>query len=137
MKILIVEDDITSRSLLHNMLKPYGTVEVAVDGREAVDVFRGAIQSGKPFDLACVDIMMPEMDGHATLKTMRDIEKEYNRVGENAATIIMTTSLADLDNVQEAIKKRCDSYLVKPIQKDRLVQELQEFNLIEGKPAVE
>ena len=134
MRALVVEDDLTSRTLLQNMLKPYGTIDVAVNGREAVEMFGRALREQDTYDLACVDIMMPEMDGHATLKAFRDMEGEYNLDEADAVRVIMTTSLADLENVQQAIEKRCDSYLVKPIQKDRLLQELQNFQLIDPEP---
>lgn len=134
MRALVVEDDLTSRTLLHNMLKPYGTIDVAVNGREAVEMFGRALREQDTYDLACVDIMMPEMDGHATLKAFREMEGEYNLDEADAVRVIMTTSLADLENVRQAIEKRCDSYLVKPIQKDRLLQELQNFQLIDPEP---
>ncbi|MCA1987263.1 MAG: response regulator, partial [Desulfovibrio sp.] len=63
MRVLIVEDDFTSRKLMQTILSPYGDCDVAVNGREAVEAFQNALNSAKPYDLVCMDIMMPEMDG--------------------------------------------------------------------------
>ena len=68
MKTLIVEDDFTSRLLLQEILKRYGAVHIAVNGREAVDAVRAAAESDESYDLICLDIMMPEMDGYQALK---------------------------------------------------------------------
>jgi two-component system, chemotaxis family, chemotaxis protein CheY len=57
MKTLIVEDDFWARSLLSNLLSEHGTCHVAVNGGEALDAVERA------YDLVCLDIMMPAMDG--------------------------------------------------------------------------
>ncbi len=75
MKTLIVEDDFTSRVLLQEVLKRDGTVHIAVNGKEAVDAVRAAMDAGEPYDLICLDIMMPEMDGYEALKEIRAIEE--------------------------------------------------------------
>ena len=48
---------------------------MAVDGKEAIDAFRMAIEEARPYSLICLDIMMPEMDGHEVLKEIRRIEE--------------------------------------------------------------
>ncbi|HBR06758.1 MAG TPA: response regulator, partial [Desulfovibrio sp.] len=63
MNILIAEDDFTSRRLLQNILAPYGESMITVNGEEAVEAFTLALEQGRPFDLVCMDIMMPVMDG--------------------------------------------------------------------------
>ena len=75
MKTLIVEDDFTSRLLLQELLKGYGPAHVAVNGKEAVEAARMAMDAGEPYDLICLDIMMPEMDGHGALKEIRAQEE--------------------------------------------------------------
>ncbi len=63
MKSLIVEDDFSSRLILLELLKSSGPTHVAVNGKEAVDAVRKGLEENEPFDLICLDIMMPEMDG--------------------------------------------------------------------------
>ena len=60
MKILVVEDDFTSRILIHKLLAPYGDVHIAVDGKEAVAVVEKSLEDNAPYALICLDLMMPE-----------------------------------------------------------------------------
>ncbi|HBN09144.1 MAG TPA: response regulator, partial [Cyanobacteria bacterium UBA8530] len=61
MRILIVEDDFTSRRLLQKILAPYGECEIAINGKEAVSAVELAWGEDAPYHLICLDIMMPEM----------------------------------------------------------------------------
>ena len=72
MKTLIVEDDFTSRLLLQELLKKYGRSHIAVNGLEAVEAVRLALDENEPYDLICLDILMPQMDGQLALR-----ENEY------------------------------------------------------------
>jgi two-component system chemotaxis response regulator CheY len=130
MRILIVEDDMTSRLLLMKMLEPLGTCDVAVNGKEAVDALRRARESAEPYALVCLDIMMPEMDGQAALKAIRAQEEALALPPSRAAKIVMTTALSDLDNVTTAYRELCDGYLVKPISREKLVGLLKELDLL-------
>ena len=125
MKILVVEDDPTSRLLLQRLLEPYGKVNAAVNGRDGLAAFHLAMVQGKPYDLVCLDIMMPEMDGHQALAEIRRME-----TGWHHAKIIMTTALADVDNLARAIQHQCDDYIVKPITKDVLIRKLRSLELL-------
>ena len=75
MRTLIVEDDFTSRLLLQTFLSRYGECHIAVNGKEAVAAFRAARESGQWYDLICMDIMMPEMDGQTAVKEIRALEE--------------------------------------------------------------
>jgi len=130
MKTLIVEDDFTSRVLLQKLLEGYGTCHFAVNGREVVDAARLAIGEGEPYDLICMDIMMPEMDGQKALAEVRHMEETTVVSGPCRAKIIMTTALADKANVVKACEQRCDGFLVKPIQKAKLEEYLRKLELI-------
>lgn len=76
MKILLAEDDFASRKFMTNYLEKYGDCDITVDGEEAVDAFLMALEDGEPYDLICLDVMMPVLDGYQALKAIRDIEKE-------------------------------------------------------------
>ncbi len=130
MKTLIVEDDFTSRLLLQELLKPYSEIHIAVNGAEAVDAFRVALEDGHPYDLVCLDIMMPEMDGQEALKELRGLEEARGIFSTDGTKIIMTTALNDMTNIMAAFRELCDGYLVKPIDKTSLQNLLKNFGMI-------
>jgi two-component system chemotaxis response regulator CheY len=130
MKTLIVEDDFASRLLLQEILKRYGPIHIAVNGREAVSAVRAALDAGEPYDLICLDIMMPEMDGQEALEQIRGIEEGRGILSTRGAKILMTTALDHMKSVIQAFHGLCDAYLFKPIDKARLVEQLREFRLI-------
>jgi two-component system, chemotaxis family, chemotaxis protein CheY len=131
MKTLIVEDDFTSRVLLYELLRPFGEPHVAVNGEEALMAYRMSLESDAPYDLMCLDIMMPKMDGQHALKEIRRLEDEGGILVGRGVKVIMTTALEDKDNVLTAFRELCDAYLVKPISKQKLLEQLRAFGLIE------
>ena len=131
MKTLVVEDNFTSRMLPQKFLAPYGEVHIAVNGKEAVLAFRSARQGDEPYDLICLDIMMPEMDGHATLKKVRELEEAAGVLGLDGVKVVMTSALDDSQNVIEAFRSQCEGYLVKPVEKKALLDQLCKLGLLE------
>ncbi|WP_243361112.1 response regulator [Fundidesulfovibrio terrae] len=131
MKALVVEDDFASRKLLQKILAPYGEVDIAVNGVEAIDAFSRALDENAPYELICMDIMMPEMDGQAALKRIREIERSKDIPPVQEAKVIMTTALDDPKNVVEAYYKGgATSYVPKPIDKQMLLHLLKNLSLI-------
>lgn len=134
MKILIAEDDFVSRKLLLKILRPYGQCDVAVDGAEAILAFKMAWSEGTPYDLILLDIMMPKYDGHHVLKEIRRIETDKGIQGLDGAKVIMTTALDDARNIIEAFRSQCEAYLTKPIDRDRVINQLVSLDLIASEP---
>jgi two-component system chemotaxis response regulator CheY len=130
MRTLIVEDDFTSRLLLQAFLSRYGACHIAVNGKEALTAFRTAQESGQKYDLICMDIMMPEMDGQTAVKEIRALEEAGGTLSTQGVKIIMTTALDDVKNVVESFKSLCDAYLFKPIDTGKLLAHLREFDLV-------
>ncbi len=130
MKTLIVEDDFTSRLLMQEFLKEYGPSHIAVNGREAVEAVREALKTGKPYDLICLDIMLPEMDGHEALKLIREDEESMGTFSSDGMKILMTTALNDMKTIMSAYMKLCDGYLTKPIDRTKLTEMLKKLKLI-------
>jgi two-component system chemotaxis response regulator CheY len=131
MKTLVVEDDFASRKLMQRYLAPYGECDVVVDGKEAVEAFELALTENDPYDLVCLDIMLPKKDGQQVLKEIRLIEKDRGIIGSDGAKVLMTTALGDAKNVMEAFRSQCDGYLQKPVGREQIVRELKELGLVE------
>ncbi|MBW8039356.1 MAG: response regulator [Planctomycetes bacterium] len=131
MKCLIVEDEFAARKLLQVHLSEYADCFVAVNGREAVEAFREAfVKEEEPYDLICLDIMMPEMDGREALEAIRQIEKEQGIGGLDCVKVIMMTALDDSENIMGAFRTGCEAYIVKPIRKEQLLQEMKKLGLL-------
>jgi two-component system chemotaxis response regulator CheY len=130
LRILIAEDDFASRKFMMRFLSKYGECDVTVDGNEAVEAFTMAMESGEGYDLVCLDIMMPLMDGYQALKQIRDIEKTKEVPEDKAVKIIMTTALNEGKNVTKAFGLGCTAYAGKPIDQDKFENELRKLKLI-------
>ncbi|CCH47406.1 response regulator [Pseudodesulfovibrio piezophilus] len=132
MRILIVEDEFTSRKLLTALLSDFGECDTASDGVECVDIFRHALDEGRPYDLLCMDIMMPNKDGHQALKEIRGIESKLGIPASREAKVIMVTALNDPKTVVKAYYKGgAAAYLPKPIEVDSLHAILKDLELID------
>ncbi len=128
MKIMIVEDDFASRKLMEKLLDGYGSCDVVVDGEEAVEAFTMAWEEAEPYDLIFMDIMLPKMDGQEALKRIRAKEGEMGIQDKNGVKVIMTSALNDPRNVVEAYNKgAASSYLVKPIDSEKLREEIEKL----------
>ncbi len=135
MRFLVAEDDFPSRVLVQRTLQPYGEVTIAVNGKQALAACERAIEMGRPFDLLCLDIMMPEMDGLVVLDRVRALELEAGIEGLARCRVLMVTALGDSRHVITAFNSQCEGYLVKPFEKDDLLAKLAELDLIERPPA--
>jgi len=130
MRTLIVEDDFTSRLLLQSFLSKYGECHIAVNGKEALAAFRAGHKSGQHYNLICMDIMMPEMDGQTAIKEIRALEEAGGTLSTNGVKIIMTTALDDVKNVVQSFKSLCDAYLFKPIDTGKLLGHMKDLHLV-------
>lgn len=101
-----------------------------MNGREAVAAFSAAKKSGQAYDLICMDIMMPEMDGHTAVKQIRAIEEAGGTLSSNGVKIIMTTALDDVKNVVQSFNSLCDAYVFKPIDTGKLLGHIKDLHLV-------
>lgn len=129
-KILIVEDDMISRKFLTRLLKQYGECDLVVDGLEAIDAYLLAIKENKPYDLICLDVMIPKLDGIKVLKTIRDLEHENSIPQFQSTKIVMTTALDDSEIFNNAFELGCDAYTSKPIDIIALKEVLGKIGII-------
>ena len=118
MKALIVDDSPVESLFLSVFLEDIAIADSVNNGKDAIKMIRQAISCGEPYDLVCLDIIMPDMDGHQTLKKIREMEKQEE---VKHAKIFMITSCDSPDQMIEAIgEDGCDDYIVKPVISDSL-----------------
>ncbi|MGB7606634.1 MAG: response regulator [Lutisporaceae bacterium] len=129
MRILIVEDDLASRRFLEKFLSKYGECDVVVDGLEALDAFLFSLKSGTPYDLLCLDVMMPKVDGIKVLKTIRKLEMQKGILPHKRVKVIITTALTGSDFVQNAFEIGCEAFASKPIDTKKLVEVMEKLGL--------
>ena len=136
LKMLVADDEFTSRVLLQGLLSRYGECHIAVTGKEAVEAFRAARQAGEGYDLICMDIRMPEMDGPEAVQQIREIEGSERCYCSAAARIFMTTGVHEIKAVRASFQALADAYLFKPIQGDDLIDHLRSSGLLDegGEP---
>jgi len=113
-KIMIVDDAAFMRATLKDVLSKHGyeVVAEAVNGAEAVKKFK----TFKP-ELVTMDITMPEMDGLAALKAIRELDEN--------AKVIMCSAIGQQANVIESIKLGAKDFIVKPFQPERVIEAVQ------------
>ena len=128
MRSLVVDDDFICRSTLLAQLLPFGSCDAAADGIEALLAISRAHEAGWIYDLICLDIDMPNISGHEVLRSLR-LQEERRRDGPRA-TVIMTSSHSESNQVKSAFVNHADGCLVKPVRSEILRTRLLTLGLI-------
>jgi len=129
MRALIAEDEFLGRKVLSVFLNTLFEVDVVVNGVEALEAFKLAHSEGRPYELLLMDILMPEMDGLEALQKIREFEQTLP--GRPSVKVLMTTALDDPKTVIRSFHDGVASgYIVKPVRKDKLFEELQKLGFI-------
>ena len=130
MRILIVEDDEASGLFLQKTLSQYGECDMTIDGMEALDAYLIALQEDMPYDLICLDIMIPKVNGVKVLKSIREMERKKRVKKDRHVKVIVITALAETEFVNESLTEGYDVYVAKPVNKKILNQAINKFGLI-------
>jgi PAS domain S-box-containing protein len=118
-RVLLAEDDEISQKLAVRLLEKHGyTVVTARNGREAF-----AALDAEPFDLILMDVQMPEMNGYEVTARIRDKES----TGPHRIPIVALTANAMNGDRERCLEAGMDGYLSKPINKNALIEILQQF----------
>lgn len=121
-KILIVEDDLSSRLYLNKILEKAGAVLLnAGDGQEAVNV----ALSDPEIDIILMDIQLPVMDGYTSLIKIREFRKNIIVIAQTAYGL-----LGDKDKI---LNSGFNDYIIKPILSQNLIEKMV-ANLKRSKP---
>jgi CheY-like chemotaxis protein/signal transduction histidine kinase len=116
--VLLVEDNLINQKIvLLSLKKAVKNVDIANNGKEALDKF-GSIK----YDVILMDIQMPIMNGIVTTKKIRNIEKSSN----THTPIIAITANALLGDKEECLAAGMDDYISKPFQIDTLIKKIEQ-----------
>ena len=126
MKILVAEDDMASGKFMMKLLAKYGEVVLARDGIAAVDEFVNAVNTHERFDLICMDVMMPKIDGYKALASIRDAERKLGLARDKRVKVVMVSALDEGFDANYA-SDDYEEYMCKPIdiiKFDEMIREL-------------
>lgn len=113
--ILVVEDEESQRSLLAGLLKNEGyTVGEAADGQAAYELLQKGI-----FEIVLLDYRLPDTDGLALLKKIKELNP--------STEVVMVTAFGSIENAVGALKAGASEYLTKPIDLDDLLFKLRKI----------
>ena len=126
MRILVVDDEMVARIKAEVLLNAYGSVTAVEDGPAALERYAQALEREEPYSLVTVDYRMPDMDGPALVKALRELEDQR---GAEPAKVLMITALDDMKSMSAAFWEGCQGYLVKPLTPLSLEQALNRMYL--------
>ena len=121
MRVLVVDDNATSRSILQEMLESFSfEVSMAASGEEGITELENADED-KPFELVIMDWKMPGMDGIEASKRIKD-HTSLNKV----PPIVMVTAYGREEVMQQADQVGLDGFLLKPVSPSMLFDTIME-----------
>jgi two-component system, chemotaxis family, chemotaxis protein CheY len=119
MKALVVDDDVISRLVLESILSEFAEVDTCADGTDGVRLARLALDAAVPYDLICMDIMMPVLNGLEALQLIRQEEESCGH--PRVSKVIVVSGSEESANIDEAFGQLCDAYIVKPVDAQKLL----------------
>ncbi len=121
MRCLVVDDDELGRDMLTAFLAESFACDQAADGQQALDLVDQAWSAGTPYDVICLDIVMPIMDGSAALRQIRERDQQQGR----RTKVFMISACSTPQDIEDAFfEGDCDDYVVKPFQREAVAQML-------------
>ena len=129
-KCLVVDDDELGREMIATYLDGLADCEMAVNGVQAVEMFRNAFEGGTPYDLIILDIVMPEMDGNTAAQEIRLIEKEWGvSINEGVSIMVLSSLNTPGDVIHAYVSAKSAAHLVKPVHPDKLLATLGKMGI--------
>ena len=128
-RVLLVEDNEVNRKFAVRVLEKAGwNVEIATNGREAVDAYER-----QPFDVILMDVQMPIMDGLTATRHIRSLEESRDR----KTPIVAMTANAMTGDRERCLDAGMDGYVSKPVRRGILMEEIDRVSGIYGSVAGE
>ena len=130
MHTLIVDDQAANRHVLQRMLGRFGSCDEAADGQAAIAALTAAWDAERPYDLICLDIMMPVLNGQETLVAVRKLETTRGILNYHRVKVFMVTAIHDESAINSAYCDGCTAYLTKPLEYRLLLGNLVHLKLL-------
>lgn len=134
MKILIVDDEEISRTILLSKMVHMGTCVAVNSAKTALAELDKANSENQPFDVITLDVSMPGVGGQELLEHIRKKEVQNKIPKNDRVKILMITARMNLGTINACIKRGCNGYLTKPVSEVQLIQSLSQMGF---KPATE
>jgi len=108
--VLVIDDDEETRNMFSTVLNDAGyLVEVAENGKQAIKMCKE-----EPFDVALIDIELPDIKGIDLLKTLRQIQPKMIN--------IIITGHPSIENAVKSVNEKADGYLLKPVNMAEMLE---------------
>ncbi len=130
MRCLVVDDDEICRKFIIKVMERIAHCDVALTGKEAIELVAKSFANGDLYDVIFLDIMMPVMDGKQALSAIRVLERRAGLQDGWGSKIVMTTAMGDYDTVRQSFHNQCDGYLVKPLSISRMEALLRNLKVL-------
>ena len=130
MKVLVVDDVQANCRVLKALLARHGECDIAMNGREAVTAFQTAWKNSAPYQLICLDVMLPDIDGMKVLEVLRKMEEAMKVEESERVKVFMITSLDETSLRLKAREFGVSHYITKPISSKELTECLHREGLI-------
>ncbi len=129
MKILVVDDEITSRMKLQKIMGSIGECRSVETGASALSQFEKALANQSPYDLISLDLGLPDCDGLDILVRMRSLEKDSQIPPAKRSKILVVTARSDKETIVSCAKAKCDGFIGKPFEREVIIKQLARIGL--------
>lgn len=126
MRILIADDDLLGREFLVAILEEFGACDSAEDGDEALAKYFESRTSCRPYDLICLDVVMPGQDGCQVLRRIREAEQDE----EKKSCVLIITAHETEEVLASSEFHGADDFVAKPCSAKLMKRMLEQHQLI-------
>ncbi len=126
-RLLLVEDNELNQEIAQFLLTEAGAVvDIAWNGKEAVEAVREADRNGKKYDAVLMDVMMPVMNGYEATRAIRSMEAESAH--EIRTPIIAMTANAFAEDAARCREAGMDAHIAKPLDINRILNVISRYS---------
>ena len=131
MRLLIAEDDLTSRNCLKSIMSLHNVCDTAINDREILAAFQVAWNQKMPYELIFINIHSQDLNGRQVIRQIRELEKDLNVSRNEQVKFILVAALHDPKCVFDVLNEsHLNSYIIKPITVDKVFREMKSLGFL-------